>query len=113
MALVKARNASGKSAEMTAAAMKPIIAIAQNQPLAAKKRTSCGCGSSAMPRLHQEGERNSRLGEAIRIDQMPTSLPEMLDLHGNLEEAVRLAGDIQFFLEEKSGWAASSRPSRT
>ena len=43
-----------------------------------------------------------RLGEAIRnVDQMPTSLPEMLDLHGSLEEAVRLAGDIQFFLEEK------------
>jgi hypothetical protein len=112
VALVKARNAIREELqEMTAAAMKPIIAkLHKNQPLSSEEKdlvrlwiVGDAAGFTKKESDFQEwlGE-FKRLGEAIQsVDQMPTSLPEMLDLHGNLEEAVRLAADIQFFLEEK------------
>ncbi len=112
MALVKARNAIREELqEMTAAAMKPIIAkLHKNQPLSseAKELIRLWIVGDAAGFTKKESdfrewlEEFQRLGEAVRnVEQMPASLPEMLDLHGNLAEAVRLAGDIQFFLEEK------------
>lgn len=42
------------------------------------------------------------LGRPIgSVSALPSSLPDMLGIYGSLEEAVRLAGDLQFFLEEK------------
>lgn len=112
MALVKARNAIREKLQgMTAAAMKPIIAkLRKNQPLSGEEKelirlwiVGDAAGFTKKESDFQEWrEAFNRLGEAIRkVGQMPSSLPEMLDLHGNLEEAIRLAGDIQFFLEEK------------
>ena len=112
IALVKARNAIREEMqEMTAAAMKPIIAkLHKNQPLSLEEKDLIRLwivGDAAGFTKKESDFREwlaefNRLGEAIRnVNQMPASLPEMLDLHGNLEEAVRLAGDIQFFLEEK------------
>jgi hypothetical protein len=112
MALVKARNAIREELqEMTAAAMKPIIAkLRKNQPLSGEEKelirlwiVGDAAGFTKKESDFREWlEEFKRLGEAIQgVDQTPNSLPEMLDLHGNLEEAVRLAGDIQFFLEEK------------
>ena len=112
MDLVKARKAIREELQqMTAAAMQPIIAkLHQNQPLGGEEKDLVRLwivGDAAAFTKKESDFREwlaefQRLGEAIRkVEQMPTSLPEMLDLHGNLEEAVRLAGDIQFFLEEK------------
>ena len=112
MALVKTRNAIREELqEVTAAAMKPIIAkLHKNQPLSGEEKdlirlwiVGDAAGFTKKESDFREWrEEFNRLGETIRkVDQMPTSLPEMLDLHGNLEEAVRMAGDIQFFLEEK------------
>ena len=112
MYLVKARKAIREELQqMTAAAMEPIIVkLHQNQPLgrAEKDLVRLWIVGDAAAFTKKESDFREwlaefqRLGEAIRnVNQMPTSLPEMLDLHGNLEEAVRLAGDIQFFLEEQ------------
>jgi hypothetical protein len=112
MALVKARKAIREDLqEMTAAAMQPIIAkLRQNQPLSSEEKelvrlwmVGDAAGFTKKESDFQEWLAEfKRLGEAIQqVEQRPVSLPEMLDLHGNLEEAVRLAGDIQFFLEEK------------
>lgn len=112
MNLVTARKAIREELQqMTAAAMQPIIAkLHKNQPLGSEEKDLVRLwivGDAAAFTKKESDFREwlaefQRLGEAIRnVDQMPTSLPEMLDLHGNLEEAVRLAGDIQFFLEEK------------
>ncbi|MFI5329743.1 MAG: hypothetical protein ACHQ2F_01725 [Desulfobaccales bacterium] len=112
MDLVKARKAIREELQqMTAAAMEPIIVkLHQNQPLGSAEKDLVRLwivGDAAAFTKKESDFREwlaefQRLGEAIRnVDQIPTSLPEMLDLHGNLEEAVRLAGDIQFFLEEK------------
>ena len=112
MDLVKARKAIREELQkLTAAAMQPIIAkLHQNQPLGSAEKDLVRLwivGDAASFTKKESDFREwlaefQRLGEAIRnVEQMPASLPEMLDLHGNLEEAVRLAGDIQFFLEEK------------
>ena len=112
MDLVQARKAIREELQkLTAAAMQPIIAkLHQNQPLgsAEKELVRLWIVGDAASFTKKESDFREwlaefqRLGEAIRnVEQMPASLPEMLDLHGNLEEAVRLAGDIQFFLEEK------------
>ena len=112
MDLVQARKAIREELQkLTAAAMQPIIAkLHQNQPLgsAEKDLVRLWIVGDAASFTKKESdfrewlEEFRRLGEAIQaVDRMPTSLPAMLDLHGNLEEAVRLAGDIQFFLEEK------------
>ncbi len=112
MALVKARNELREELqEMTAAAMQPIIAkLHQNQPLSGEEKDLIRLWivGEAAGFTKQENdfrawlEEFKRLGEVIQaVDQMPNSLPAMLDLHGSLEEAVRLAGDLQFFLEEK------------
>lgn len=112
MALVQARNEIREELQgMTTAAMKPIIAkLHKNQPLTGEEQdlirlwiVGDAAGFTKKESDFREWlEEFRRLGEAIQaVDRMPTSLPAMLDLHGNLEEAVRLAGDIQFFLEEK------------
>jgi hypothetical protein len=112
MQLVTARKAiREKLQQMTAAAMQPIIAkLHKNQPLSSAEKDLVRLwivGDAAAFTKKESDFREwlaefQRLGEAIRnVDQLPTSLPDMLDLHGNLEEAVRLAGDIQFFLEER------------
>ena len=112
MDLVQDRKAIREELQkLTAAAMQPIIAkLHQNQPLGSAEKDLVRLwivGDAASFTKKESDFREwlaefQRLGEAIRnVEQMPASLPEMLDLHGNLEEAVRLAGDIQFFLEEK------------
>ncbi|MCL4503614.1 MAG: hypothetical protein M1438_17440 [Deltaproteobacteria bacterium] len=112
VALVKARKAIREELQqMTARAMQPIIAkLRQNQPLGAEEKDlvrmwivgdAAGFTQKENDFLEWLAE-FKRLGDAIQqVERAPSTLPQMLDLHGNLEEAVRLAGDIQFFLEEK------------
>jgi hypothetical protein len=111
MALVKARNELREELQaMTYGAMKPIIAkLRKNQPLSAEEKelirlwiVGDAAGFTKKESDFQAWlEEFRRLGQAIQVDRMPAALPDLLELHGNLEEAVRLAGDIQFFLEEK------------
>ena len=91
--------------------MKPIMQkLENNQPLNPEEkdliRSWIVGDAAAFTKKEQDYgvwlEEFRRLGEAIsNQESLPTSLPDLLDIYGNLEEAVRLAGDIQFFLEEK------------
>ena len=112
MNLVRARKAIREELQqMTAAAMQPIIAkLHQSQALSGEEKElvrlwivgDAAAFTEKESDFREWLEEFKRLGEVIQaVDHMPTSRPEMQDLHGNLEEAVRLAADIQFFLEEK------------
>ncbi len=112
MALVKARDRIREEVqEQTASSMKPIIhKLEKNQPLSPEEKDlirSWIVGDAAAFTKKETDYREwleefRRLGEALRNQEtLPTSLPDLMDVYGNLEEAVRLAGDIQFFLEEK------------
>jgi hypothetical protein len=112
MALVKARDQIREELQaMTASTMKPIIKkLEKNQPLSGEEKdlirlwiVGDAAGFTKQETDFQQWlEEFRRLADGLKaVDQMPTSFPEMLGLHGNLEEAVRLAGDLQFFLEEK------------
>jgi hypothetical protein len=112
MALVKARDEIREELQaMTASAMKPIIAkLRKNQPLGTEEKElirlwivgDAASFTNKETDFQEWCQEFRRLGEVIQaVGQMPNSLPDMLDLHGTLEEAVRLSGDIQFFLEEK------------
>jgi hypothetical protein len=112
MALVKARNELREELQkMTSSAMQPIIAkLRKNQPLSAEEKELIRLwivgDAAAFTKKESDFqawlEEFRRLGQAIHaVDRLPAALPDLLELHGNLEEAVRLAADIQFFLEEK------------
>ncbi len=112
MALVKARSEIREAVQAaTAKAMQPIIhKLKKNEPLSVEEKDlvrvwivgDAAAFAKKENDCHAWLEELSRLGEAIgAVAQLPGSMAEMFDLHGNLEEAVRLAGDIQFFLEEK------------
>jgi hypothetical protein len=111
-ALVKARDRIREQVqELTAGSMKPIIhKLEKNQPLTPEEKDLVrswivGDAAAFTKREHDYREwleEFRRLGEVISTQNtLPTSLPDLLEVYGNLEEAVRLAGDIQFFLEEK------------
>ena len=110
--LVRARDAVREDLQkLTAEAMTPIIEkLEQNQPLSFEEKDLIrlwivGDAEGFTKRENDFQvwlEEFRRLGEIIRDKgRIPNSYPEFLDLYGDLEEAVRLAGDIQFFLEEK------------
>jgi hypothetical protein len=112
MELVKARNAIREELQkLTAGAMKPIIhKLRKNEPLSVEEKglvemwiVGDAEGYTKMENDYREWlEEFRRLGRVIG-DQatVPSALPEILNLYGSLEDAVRLAADIQFFLEEK------------
>ncbi len=111
-ALVKARDAIREELQAkTAQTMKPIIGkLENNQPLSADEKNLVrlwivgdAAGFTKKEADFQTWlEEFRRLGEDLAsAGRMPQAFPAMLDLNGNLEEAVRLAGDLQFFLEEK------------
>jgi hypothetical protein len=110
--LVKARDQIREAVqELTASSMKPIIQkLEKNQPLTPEEKDlirSWIVGDAAAftkkeNSFQERLEELRRLGEALgNQETLPRSLPDLLEVYGNLEEAVRLAGDIQFFLEEK------------
>jgi len=112
MALVKARNQIREALqEQTAAAMKPIIQkLEKHQPLNPEEKELVrlwivGDAASYTAKENDYGEwlkEFSRLGQDIGDGAaVPLSIPEMFGLYGSLEDAVRLAADLQFFLEEK------------
>lgn len=120
MNLVKARDAIREELQgKTVAAMTPIIQkLTKNQPLSPEEKdlvrlwmVGDAAGFTKKEADYRDWlEEFGRLGENLRnVGQMPTSFSEMLDLHGSLEEAVRLAGNIQFFLEEKERVARFER----
>jgi hypothetical protein len=110
--LVQARNEIREAVQqLTAEAMQPIIAkLRKNEPLGLEEKDLVRLwivgdaeGYTQMENDYREWlEEFQRLGRAIG-DQgaAPSALPEMLNLYGSLEDAVRLAADLQFFLEEK------------
>jgi CO dehydrogenase/acetyl-CoA synthase alpha subunit len=112
MELVKARNAIREELQkLTATAMKPIIQkLKKNEPLNPEEKDLVEMwivgdaeGFTKKENEYREWlEEFTRLGRTIADQGMvPSALPEMLNLYGSLEDAVRLAGDLQFFLEEK------------
>lgn len=112
MALVKARDQVREQLqEQTAAAMKPVIEkLEKNQPLSVEEKDLVklwivGDATGYTKKENDYGEwleEFRRLGEVIGDRAtIPASLPEMLDFYGSLEDAVRVAADLQFFLEEK------------
>jgi hypothetical protein len=112
MELVKARNAIREELQkLTAGAMKPIIhKLKKNEPLSPEEKglvemwiVGDAEGYTQMENdYHEWLEEFRRLGRVIGDQGMlPSALPEMLKLYGSLEDAVRLAADLQFFLEEK------------
>lgn len=111
-ALVKVRDEiREKLQETTAAAMKPIIQkLGKNQPLNPEEKDLVRLwivGDAQAFTAKEDDYREwleefKQRGEAISNRRgSPASLQEMQELYGDLEEAVRLAGDLQFFLEEK------------
>lgn len=112
MELVKARNKIREELQdLTASAMRPIIhKLKKNEPLSGEEKDLIRLwivgdaeGYTQMENDYREWlEEFQRLGRVIG-DQVtvPSALPEMLNLYGSLEDAVRLAADLQFFLEEK------------
>jgi hypothetical protein len=111
-ALVKARDQIREEVqELTASTMKPIIKkLEKNQPLSQQEKDLIRAwivGDAAAFTKKENDYREwleafRRMGEALRSQEsLPASLPDLMEVYGNLEEAVRLAGDIQFFLEEK------------
>lgn len=112
MALVQARNQIRETLqEQTAAAMQPIIKkLEKNQPLSLEEKDLVKLWIIGDAESYTEKENNyqerleefRRLGEIIGAKAaMSSSLPEMLDFYGSLEDAVRVAADLQFFLAEK------------
>ena len=112
MALVKGRDEIREALQnATAKAMQPIIdKLKKNQPLSGEEKDLIRVwivgDAEAYIKMENDFrewlEEFKRLGEVIGDrTTVPASLPEMLTLYGNLEDAVRLAADIQFFLEEK------------
>jgi hypothetical protein len=112
MALVQARDQIREALqEQTAAAMQPIIRKLEHyQPLSLEEKDLVKLwivgdaeGYTEKENDYQEWlEEFKRLGEVIGARAtLPVSLPEMLDFYGSLEDAVRVAADLQFFLEEK------------
>jgi hypothetical protein len=111
-ALVKARDQIREEVQkLTASSMKPIIhKLEKNQPLSLEEKDLVRAwivGDAAAFTKKENDYRKwleefRRLGEALRNQEtLPTSLLDLMEVHGTMEEAVRLAGDIQFFLEEK------------
>jgi len=110
--LVDARNEIREDLqELTASAMQPIIQkLRKNEPLGLEEKNLVRQwivgDAEAYTKMENDFrewlEEFRRLGEVIG-DQatVPAALPEMLKLYGSLEDAVRLAADLQFFLEEK------------
>ena len=112
MALVKARDQVREGLQQqSASAMKPIIQkLEKNQPLSLEEKDLVKLwivgdaeGFTEKENDYQEWlEEFKRLGEVIGARAaLPSSLPEMLDFYGSLEDAVRVAADLQFFLEEQ------------
>lgn len=97
--------------ELTASAMQPIIKKLQdNEPLSLEEKNLIRLWIVGDAEAYNKMENDfrqwledfKRLGEVIGNQaNLPASLPEMLNLYGSFEDAVRLAADIQFFLEEK------------
>jgi hypothetical protein len=111
-ALVKARDQIREEVQkLTASSMKPIIhKLEKNQPLSLEEKdlvrawiVGDAAAFTKKENDHREWlEEFRRLGEALSNQEtLPTSLPDLMEVYGTMEEAVRLAGDIQFFLEEK------------
>lgn len=112
MALVKAKNQIREEMQaLTVSTMKPIIKkLQKNQPLSGEEKDlirlwivgEAAAFTQKDNDFREWLEEFKKLGQTISdISAIPGSLPEMLDLYGILEEAVRLAGDLQFFLDEK------------
>jgi hypothetical protein len=112
MQLVQARDAIREEVQgHTAKAMKDVIhKLEKNQDLNAEEKDlirlwivgDAAAFTKKESDYHEWLQEFRQLGEALaNVNQMPDSLPDMLDLEGSLEEAVRLAGDLQFFLEEQ------------
>jgi hypothetical protein len=113
MTLVRARDEIREALQNeTAKAMKPIIhKLEKQQPLTPEEKDlirlwivgDAEAFTKKENDYQQWLEEFRQLGVAIgnKGAGQPASLQEMQDLYGNLEEAVRLAGDLQFFLQEK------------
>ncbi|HEY9073057.1 MAG TPA: hypothetical protein VIN67_02895, partial [Desulfobaccales bacterium] len=112
MALVKARDQVREELQkQSASTMKPIIQkLEKNQPLSLEEKdlVKLWIVGDAEGYTKKENdyvewlEEFKRLGEVIGASaSLPSSLAEILDFYGSLEDAVRVAADLQFFLEEK------------
>jgi ribosome biogenesis SPOUT family RNA methylase Rps3 len=112
MELVKARNKIREELQnLTIGAMKPIISkLKKNEPLSPEEKdlVEMWIVGDAEGYTQTENDYRAWLEEFQRLGRVlgdqatvPSALPEMLKLYGSLEDAVRLAADLQFFLEEK------------
>jgi len=110
--LVEARNEIKEGLqELTAGAMQAIIdKLRKNESLGQEEKDLIRIWIVGDAEAYTKMENDfqawldefKRLGQGIgEFNTVPTGHQEMLNLYGQLEDAVRLAADLQFFMEEK------------